>query len=287
MSIRIASRATPSATRIPSDLCPSNPDVRAYARALVADVARYDVATIMAESLHFHVLEHGYHHERYFIELGRPGRYLLGLCFCDHCLARAPDGGRRAATRAATPSARELEHVFDRQEAVTAGRARRGAPRRTSAGGELAAYLRVRGDTVTTLAAEAAEVGGGRRQAVRLHGPERAPSRAMRRGARPAAPAAEISWRLGVDLGALGRVGHGFAGRSAYAADVEPRPARSRGVRPRRSAASRSRVCLRPVAARLRGRRQPGREADARAQARRRGRRTSTTTASSGSRRST
>src|SRR5918995_4713647 len=72
-----------------TDLCPSNPEVRAYARALVSDIARYEISTILAESLHFHVLAHGYHHERYFEELGTVGIYLLGLCFCTHCLAAA------------------------------------------------------------------------------------------------------------------------------------------------------------------------------------------------------
>src|ERR671933_238846 len=72
-----------------TDLCPSNPEVRAYARALASDVARYRVSTIFAESLHFHGLTHGYHHERYFEELGPIGIYLLGVCFCTHCLAAA------------------------------------------------------------------------------------------------------------------------------------------------------------------------------------------------------
>src|SRR5215212_7593931 len=53
-----------------TDLCPSNPEVRGFARALASDVARYDVTTVFAESLHFHGLEHGYHHERYFEEIG-------------------------------------------------------------------------------------------------------------------------------------------------------------------------------------------------------------------------
>src|SRR5262249_1038972 len=65
----------------PADLCPANPDVRAYVRALVADVGRYDVRAIIAESPHYHGLEHGYHHERYFTEIGARARYLLGLCF--------------------------------------------------------------------------------------------------------------------------------------------------------------------------------------------------------------
>jgi hypothetical protein len=72
-----------------TDLCPANPDVRAYVTTLTADIARYRVHTIVAESLHYHPLEHGFHHERYLIELGAMARYLLGLCFCNHCRAEA------------------------------------------------------------------------------------------------------------------------------------------------------------------------------------------------------
>src|SRR5206468_1345422 len=92
----------------PADLCPANPDVRAYVRALVSDIARYDIQAIIAESLHYHGLEHGYHHERYFTELGARGRYLLGLCFCEHCLARAAHaGGDGDAVRRAVRQALE------------------------------------------------------------------------------------------------------------------------------------------------------------------------------------
>ena len=52
-----------------TELCPANPDVRAYARALAGDIARRGVKTIVAESLHYRPLEHGYHHERSFIQL--------------------------------------------------------------------------------------------------------------------------------------------------------------------------------------------------------------------------
>jgi hypothetical protein len=75
-----------------TDLCPSNPEVRAYARALASDVARYGISTILGESLHFHGLTHGYHHERYFESWDRR-TYLLGLCFCAHCLAAARQAG--------------------------------------------------------------------------------------------------------------------------------------------------------------------------------------------------
>src|SRR5919112_1631828 len=76
-----------------TDLCPSNPEVRAYASTLASDIGRFEVSTIFAESLHFHGLAHGYHHERYFEELGTMGIYLLGVCFCTHCLAAARRAG--------------------------------------------------------------------------------------------------------------------------------------------------------------------------------------------------
>jgi hypothetical protein len=53
----------------PTDLCPGNPDARGYAVALAADVARYRPARVVAESLHYPLLEHGYHHERYLLHL--------------------------------------------------------------------------------------------------------------------------------------------------------------------------------------------------------------------------
>ena len=184
-----------------ADLCPANPDVRAYVRALVSDVARYEVATILSESLHYHGLEHGYHHERYFIQLGARARFLLGLCFCEHCLAAAGRlGVDGAAVRAAVVE--ELEQVFggggparhddelDRDELLSI------------AGGELAAYLDARSETVATLVAEATEAAAarGRRFAVlELAGAVKGYATGRPIGS----PAAEISWRVGIDLARL------------------------------------------------------------------------------------
>jgi hypothetical protein len=202
---------------VPSDLCPSNPDARAYALALVADVARYDVASIMAESLHFHALEHGYHHERYFIELGARARYLLGLCFCEHCLARArADSVDGDAVRSAVR--RELEEVFADGAALVEGELDPGSLADIAAG-ELDAYLRVRAATVTSLAAEAAEVAQAAGKLFVFMDPSGA-VKGYATGRPSGGPAAEISWRLGVDLGALGRACHGFA-VLAYASDVD------------------------------------------------------------------
>lgn len=186
-----------------ADLCPANPDVRAYVRALVADVARHEVASILAESLHYHGLEHGYHHERYFIQLGERARFLLGLCFCDHCLAAASargvdgDAVRRAVRE-------ELEQDF----ADSAAAARHESGKLTLdalqnvAGGELAGYIDARAETIATLAAEATEVaeaGGARFVFLELAGAVKGYATGRPAGG----PAADISWRVGVDLDRL------------------------------------------------------------------------------------
>lgn len=202
----------------PADLCPANPDVRAYVRALVADIARYEVSTILAESLHYHGLEHGYHHERYFIELGPRARYLLGLCFCEHCLAAARrlgvDGeGVREQVR------EELERVFagDPSEAGLAEVEREELA--AVADGELAAFLDVRAEVVATLTAEATEVAAvnGRRFVfMELAGA----AKGYATGRPTGAPAADTAWRMGVDLAGLQRAGAEVE-VLGYAADVD------------------------------------------------------------------
>ena len=81
-----------------TQLCPANPDVRAYALALRRRHRGARRRSVLAESLHHHPLEHGAHHERYFVELGAAARLLLGLCFCDAL------PGRRARGAAPIPT---------------------------------------------------------------------------------------------------------------------------------------------------------------------------------------
>ncbi|HZT84674.1 MAG TPA: hypothetical protein VE984_04540 [Gaiellaceae bacterium] len=225
----------------PADLCPAHPDVRAYARALVADVARYEVASITAESLHYQALEHGYHHERYFLELGARARYLLGLCFCDHCLARARRAG--VDTTAVTGAVRrELERVFDDRHAAVDGELAR-ADLRDVAGGELEAYLRVRADVVTSLVAEAAEVASAAGRRFVFMDPSGA-VKGYATGRPSGGPAAASSWRLGVELESIGPVCDGFS-VLAYAAE----PVRVRYDLEAYQSAVKDRplaVCLRP-----------------------------------------
>lgn len=189
--------------RYPADLCPSNPDVRAYVRALVADVSRYEIQTILAESLHFHGLEHGYHHERYFVELGARARYLLGLCFCEHCLARAAragvDGPRvRAAARD------ELERVFG-DSGLAGGSDIDRDDLAGIAGGELDRYLDARAETVALLVEEATEIAadaGKRFVFLELSGAVKGYATGRPTGG----PAADIAWRFGVDLDRLATI---------------------------------------------------------------------------------
>ncbi len=203
--------------RYVGDLCPANPDVRAYVRALVADVARHEVESILAESLHFHGLEHGYHHERYFIELGARARYLLGLCFCEHCLARAAaadvDGARvRAAAR------EQLERVFADRSLSTDTELER-AELAELAGGELVRYLTVREETVASLveqASEDARAGGTRLVFLELSGAVKGYATGRPQGG----PAAEIAWRFGIELDRFARICPQVE-VAGYAAEVE------------------------------------------------------------------
>jgi hypothetical protein len=198
-----------------TDLCPANPDVRAYARALAANVARLGVASIFAESLHYHPLEHGYAHERYFVELGALGRYLLGVCFCDHCLAAARRRGvdadavhrfaREELERRFAQDAAEPEGDLDVDEVGAL------------AGGELAGYVTARIETVASLAAEAAEAAGEVTFAFMD------PSGAVKgyaTGRPTGGPAPTIAWQLGIQPRAVARA-CGALGTIGYAAQPE------------------------------------------------------------------
>ena len=186
-----------------TDLCPSNPDVRTYARTLASDIARYEVSSIFSESLHFHGLGHGYHHERYFDDLGTVGTYLLGLCFCDHCLEAA----RRRGVDA------EMVHRLVRDELerrFVDGRSedpeeltREGL--KPFGGEQMLGYLDARTETVTSLVDEVATAvsGGGASFAVLdLCGAEKGFATGHPEG--DAAPA--IGWQMGIDHAALADV---------------------------------------------------------------------------------
>jgi len=200
-----------------TDLCPSNPDVRAFVSALSADIAGKGVSTVVAESLHFHGLEHGFHHERYFIELGVFGRFLLGLCFCDHCLKAAHQRGVQVE-KLRLEICRELERRF----AADPGPEPPELVRETVgafAGGELAAYLETRAGTVVSLVAEAANAAAAEKATfafIDLSGAVKGYATGRPQGG----PAAEISWQFGIDVAGVAAAS-GQLEAIGYAADPE------------------------------------------------------------------
>jgi hypothetical protein len=199
-----------------TELCPANPDVRAYVRSLTGDIARHGVRTIVAESLHYHPLEHGYHHERYFLHLGARTRFLLGLCFCRYCVeaatARGVDG--EAVRRWARD---EIQRVFDRGEDLSGEFGQ--AEARALAGGELGGYLDARAAAVASLAAEASAAAADEGAAFAFMDASGA-IKGYADGQPAGGPAAEIAWRLGVDLDAVAKA-CGRLEAIAYAADPD------------------------------------------------------------------
>lgn len=185
-----------------TDLCPANPDVRAYVRALASDVAGYGVSNIFAESLHFHGLGHGYHHERYFEDIGSVGAFMLGLCFCEYCLEAA---GRAGVDAAAVHRAvrEDLRRRLDN-----------GAPEGDSgeitrelvesfAGEKVLAYSDAREQTVNSLADEVSVAAGKTLVAfLDLSGAEKG----FATGKPEGGATVEIGWRIGVDAASLSTV---------------------------------------------------------------------------------
>ncbi|WP_369036168.1 hypothetical protein [Streptomyces adonidis] len=197
----------------PADLCPAHPDVRAYAVALACAVARQGVDAVVAESLHYGTFGHGYHHERSFVPLGPLEDFLLGLCFCDHCTARAQAAGadpEAARTEAARLVARVLDGADPHLAELTAIDALP-AP--------LAAYVRTRLATVTSLAATVADAVAGEGSQL-LFLDLTGAVKGYADGRPTGALAVDEAWRIGVDPAAVGAVVPGYV-VLAYARDVE------------------------------------------------------------------
>jgi hypothetical protein len=76
------------------NLCPSAPEARAYAVGLARDVTeRYPISGLSLEAPGFTPYAHGYHHEFALLRSNPWLENMLGLCFCEHCVARAAAQG--------------------------------------------------------------------------------------------------------------------------------------------------------------------------------------------------
>ncbi len=135
-------------------LCPSHPEARAYAMGLARDVTeRYPVAGVSIESPGFAPYAHGYHHEFALMRQNKWLDSLLGLCFCEHCVAGAEAQGIEArrlkaqvAADIAAYLASDVDFPDDMAEAFWLAD--------VQANGDLRAYLDFRNNVVTGLVKE-------------------------------------------------------------------------------------------------------------------------------------
>ncbi|MDI3340064.1 MAG: hypothetical protein QJR03_05985 [Sphaerobacter sp.] len=203
-----------------TSLCPANPDVRAFARALAADIAGRGVQAVLAEALAYQPFDHGYHHERAFIALSPVTRVLLSLCFCEHCLAWMRAEG--------VDGPRVQRFVRTAVERVFAGEAS-GLPEgpveldtvAALADGELGRVLAVRQQVVTTLVAEVSEAVEQANADARLTFMDMSgAAKGYATGQPEGGPVPEIAWQDGVDVAAVGRHCHALAS-IGYARDPE------------------------------------------------------------------
>jgi hypothetical protein len=75
-------------------LCPLQPPVKAYSKALASDICRLsDIDVLECEGLSFGGYGHTHYHPKIGVELGVGGRYLMSLCFCKACTSYAETEG--------------------------------------------------------------------------------------------------------------------------------------------------------------------------------------------------
>ena len=87
------------------NLCPSNPDARAYVCALVEDLTHsYKPDLVELESPSFMGFAHEFHHEKDGVGLTAEDDFALSLCFCDSCLRSRDQSRRRRRSRRAASS---------------------------------------------------------------------------------------------------------------------------------------------------------------------------------------
>jgi len=78
--------------RLPHALCPSNPNVREYLKALCRDLAvNYPIWAIQLEAFGWGAFAHGHHHERDLVGLSPFEQSLMAWCFCPACAESAKE----------------------------------------------------------------------------------------------------------------------------------------------------------------------------------------------------
>lgn len=79
--------------RYPSLICPANPESRAYALALTEDIVRQcQPDSLYIESLSYLHFGYGFMNPKIFSPIAARSEFLLGLCFCEHCVKAGSKG---------------------------------------------------------------------------------------------------------------------------------------------------------------------------------------------------
>ena len=180
-------------------LCPLNPAVQEYARALAASIAATGYFDeLLLESLAFLPAGHGHPHQLWAVRLDLLGRTLLSLCFCPSCLDRG------AAAEIDGPRLRERvrEELDSLWNSPSAGSSPEDEGAELTAAiarePDLAAWTRMRMDAVTelsrTIVTDLDALGTG-----------------TVFGAAIWAREASTNWLEGIDLAALGELDAGIA----------------------------------------------------------------------------
>jgi hypothetical protein len=96
----------------PSWLCPVNPDVREYLRAMVEDLAsNYGFETMELERPSFQETAHVHAHHKMGNDFGSLGHWLSNICFCESCRQTAKTKGVDVEA-AARITAETLEEIL-------------------------------------------------------------------------------------------------------------------------------------------------------------------------------
>ncbi len=143
-----------------TSLCPANPDVRAYVCALNSDLARYPLDSLLVESICYMAFDHGYHHERCLVPISPLAKFLLGLCFCEHCMAAVQAEGVNGEGLRAYVADQLDKHLKGDSSDLDGAELSRPRVEQLS-GGELTAMLRARETLVTTLVRDVKEAVAG------------------------------------------------------------------------------------------------------------------------------
>ena len=136
------------------NLCPSAPEARAYAIGLARDVTQsYQVSGISMEAPGFTPYAHGFHHEFALMKTNPWLENMLGLCFCDHCVAGAEKAGVDAR-RFKAEVAGDIEAYLNSDIDTPTDMAEAFWRADIAANGDLRRYLDYRSGVVTSLVAE-------------------------------------------------------------------------------------------------------------------------------------